>query len=102
MRAFFVAWFPTLATRTIASRRWGSYLLPGFGSGGLGVDADAVVFFVVRGDVAGEEFEGLVATLIENLIAGLVEVLLDLLRGGLLLVEQLGHHACATSIDGSA
>ena len=46
----------------------------------LGVDPDAVVLLVVVDHVAGEELEGFVAALVENLVAGLVEVLLDLVR----------------------
>ena len=38
----------------------------------------------------------------KHLVAGLVEVLGDLVGGGLLLVDDLGHHAGPLRVDGSA
>ncbi len=38
----------------------------------------------------------------KKLVAGLIEVLGDLVRRGLLLVGQLGHHAGALRVDGPA
>jgi hypothetical protein len=54
------------------------------------------------GTLETPNYRRLAAALFENLVAGLVEVLGDLVRGGLLLVDNLGHHAGSLRVDGSA
>ena len=65
---------------------------------GLGVELDALFFLVGVGDGVDEDLEGLGTALFEHLVAGLVEVLGDLVGAGLLLVDNLGHHAVALRV----
>src|SRR5258708_27890779 len=77
-------------------------LLAGVGGVGLGVDEDAFVLLVVGREVADEELEGLAAALVEDLVASLVEALLDVVGGVLLLDEYLVDYAAAPGVDGAA
>ena len=74
-------------------------LLALFRRGRLGIGLDAPVLLVVRHHVVGEQLEGLVLPLVENLLAGTIEVLLNLFRRGLFLINQLGDHTRAARVD---
>ncbi len=69
---------------------------------GLRVEENAFVRFVVVDDVAGEDLECFAATLIEDLVASLVKILGNFIGARCLLVDDLGHDACAACADGAA
>ena len=69
---------------------------------GFGVEHDALVLFVVGHDAAQEDVECLGAALFDDLVAGLVKVLGDLIGGGFLLVDDFGYHSVASGINGPA
>src|ERR1700749_1871770 len=67
----------------------------------LGVENDAIVLLVIAEDIAGKNLEGFAATLVENLIAHLVEIFRDVVSARLLLEVDLSHNTILSGVDGA-